>query len=116
MTKLLKGVTVALSILTAVGVIWLGTMTHLPAATSPGEVMPTALPTQLATAPTPPTLVPAILNGEPIHVLWMTRFGDTVLVRCYPGYEPTLTVRSMGSDPAAGGQQEGVLTCMASEN
>ncbi len=56
------------------------------AAVSPAEVV------EVATAPAPPELVPAILNGQPIQVLYMTRAGDRVLVRCYPGIEPTLTL------------------------
>jgi hypothetical protein len=116
MSKLMKVVTVALFILTALGVLGWGTLVPLPAAMSPSTSTGAVSPAQVATAPSPPTLVPAILNGEPIQVLFMTRTGDTVLVRCYPGYEPTLTVRGMGSDPAGGGQQEGVLTCTASES
>lgn len=46
----------------------------------------------------------------------MTRFGDTVLVRCYPGYEPTLSVVAMSGNPEDGGQQQGVLTCVSSES
>ncbi|NJL46337.1 MAG: hypothetical protein HC929_01005 [Leptolyngbyaceae cyanobacterium SM2_5_2] len=63
----------------------------------------------LSTAPAPPRLVPAILNGNPVNVLYITRSQDTVLVRCYPGFEPSLAVRPMGGDA---GQQEGVLTCV----
>jgi hypothetical protein len=63
----------------------------------------------LSTAPAPPRLVPAILNGNPVNVLYVTRSQDTVLVRCYPGFEPSLAVRAMGVNA---GQQEGVLTCI----
>lgn len=62
----------------------------------------------LATAALPPSLEPAVLNGRPIHVLYVTRSQDTVLVRCYPGFSPQLQVRPMGGNP---GQTEGVLTC-----
>ena len=62
----------------------------------------------LATAALPPSLEPAVLNGRPIHVLYVTRSQDTVLVRCYPGFTPQLQVRPMGGNP---GQTEGVLTC-----
>ena len=41
----------------------------------------------------------------------MTRAGDTVLVRCYPGYQPTITVQAMGSKPSADAPIEGVMTC-----
>ena len=74
-----------------------------------------AVPSLLATAPSSPTLQPAILNGKPIQVLYITRAEDTVLVRCYPGYEPTITLRPMGNNPEAGNQQQGMLTCVSSE-
>ncbi len=65
-------------------------------------------PAAIATAVAPPQLVRAKLMGQPISVLYVTRSEDTVLVRCYPGQTPTLTVRPMGGQ--AGGQ-EGVLNC-----
>ncbi len=68
-------------------------------------------PMVVATAAAAPTLVPAVLGGRPVSVLYMTRAGNTVLARCYPGYEPTMTVRAMGSDPNANTQKEGVVTC-----
>jgi hypothetical protein len=55
-----------------------------------------------STAPLPPRLVPAILNGNPIHVLYITRSNDQVLVRCYPGFQPVL-------EPI---NREGRLTCI----
>lgn len=58
-----------------------------------------------ATAPLPPRLVPAILNGNPVHVLYITRSSDTVLVRCYPGFQPALESVN----------QEGRLTCISAE-
>ncbi|OKH47253.1 hypothetical protein NIES30_14665 [Phormidium tenue NIES-30] len=64
----------------------------------------------LATVAEAPRLVPAILNGRPVSVLYVTRSSDTVLVRCYPGFEPSLTVRAMGSNTE---QSEGVLTCVS---
>ncbi|MEY3297216.1 MAG: hypothetical protein RLZZ597_476 [Cyanobacteriota bacterium] len=63
------------------------------------------LPAQ-ATAPLPPRLVPAILNGNPIHVLYITRSNDTVLVRCYPGFQPALERIN----------QEGLLTCVSPDS
>lgn len=63
----------------------------------------------LATVATAPRLVPAILNGSPVSVLYVTRSSDTVLARCYPGFEPSLTLRAMGSNAE---QMEGVLTCV----
>lgn len=64
----------------------------------------------LSTVAEAPRLVPAILNGSPVSVLYVTRSSDTVLVRCYPGFEPSLTVRTMGGNAP---QQEGVLTCVS---
>jgi len=69
-------------------------------------------PIIVATASAPPELTPAILGGKPINVLYVTQPEDTVLVRCYPGYEPTLKVRAMGSDPnSSDAQKEGVMIC-----
>lgn len=68
-------------------------------------------PTIVATVPAPPALISAKLGGKPVHVLYMTRAGDTVLVRCYPGYQPTITVQAMGSKPSADTPKEGVMTC-----
>ncbi|MEA5452559.1 hypothetical protein VB780_28560 [Leptolyngbya sp. CCNP1308] len=70
--------------------------------------------TLVATAALPPNLVPAVLGGRPVYVLYVTRAEDTVLIRCYPGYEPTITVRAMGSNPNANTQKEGVMTCRPS--
>lgn len=64
----------------------------------------------LATVAEAPRLVPAILNGSPVSVLYVTRSSDTVLARCYPGFEPSLTLRAMGSNAE---QMEGVLTCVS---
>jgi hypothetical protein len=60
----------------------------------------------IATAPMPPNLVKARLNGKPIDVLYMTRSGDQVLVRCYPGQQPNVAVSKK-----ADGTMEGLLTC-----
>jgi hypothetical protein len=68
-------------------------------------------PELIATAATPPYLETAILGGKPISVLYVTRDGDTVLVRCYPGYQPSMKIRAMGSNPNANTQKEGVVTC-----
>jgi hypothetical protein len=71
--------------------------------------------TLVATAVGPPNLVRATLSGSPVHVLYVTRSSDQVLIRCYPGYEPTLAVRAMGSNPDASNvQQEAVMTCRQS--
>jgi hypothetical protein len=60
----------------------------------------------IATAPMPPNLVRAKLNGQPVYVLYVTRSSDKVLVRCYPGQQPTVAVRSKTD-----GTKEGTLTC-----
>lgn len=67
-------------------------------------------PEAIATAPQAPQLVPAILGGKPVHVLYSTRADDVILVRCYPTYQPFLTVKPMGGQP---NQKEGILTCKA---
>ncbi|BAU10750.1 hypothetical protein LEP3755_12420 [Leptolyngbya sp. NIES-3755] len=60
----------------------------------------------IATAPTPPQLDRAVLGGKPIHILSMTRSGDRVLVRCYPGQQPKITVQTRTD-----GVKEGLLVC-----
>ncbi|PZV10227.1 MAG: hypothetical protein DCF22_17195 [Leptolyngbya sp.] len=67
--------------------------------------------TLVATAAAPPALIPAKLGGKPVYVLYVTRAEDTVLVRCYPGYQPTIAVRAMGGKTGADAQKEGVMTC-----
>jgi hypothetical protein len=60
----------------------------------------------IATAPMPPQLVLAKLNGQPIHVLYLTRNKDRILVRCYPGQQPSIVVKNQ-----VGGTKEGSLSC-----
>ncbi|MCY7369005.1 MAG: hypothetical protein LH474_12730 [Chamaesiphon sp.] len=60
----------------------------------------------IATAPMPPQLVLAKLNGQPVHVLYLTRSQDRVLVRCYPGQQPRLVVKDK-----VGITKEGTLSC-----
>jgi hypothetical protein len=60
----------------------------------------------IATAPMPPQLVKAKLNGKPAYVLYFTRSSDRVIVRCYPGLQPVVAVRDKGD-----GTKEGNLTC-----
>lgn len=45
-----------------------------------------------STAQKPPALTRMSVNGKTENILFITRAGDTVLVRCYPGFAPTLTV------------------------
>ena len=61
-----------------------------------------------ATAAQAPYVVAAKLNGKLVYVLYMTRSSDTVLVRCYPGQTPTLSVNEMGGQA---GVKEGTLVC-----
>ena len=60
----------------------------------------------IATAPMPPQLVLSKLNGKPVNILYVTRSNDKVLVRCYPGLQPSVVVRKN-----ADGTKEGTLTC-----
>ncbi|NUN66554.1 hypothetical protein HCU40_17755 [Pseudanabaena biceps] len=75
------------------------------------DTVTTPQPELIATAATAPHLETAILGGKPISVLYITRDGDNVLVRCYPNYQPVMKIRAMGSKPNANTQQEGVVTC-----
>ena len=61
----------------------------------------------IATAPLPPQLVLSRLNGKPVNILYLTRSGDQVIVRCYPTLQPKIVVRSTAS-----GTKEGTLTCV----
>lgn len=110
---LTKWSSVALILITALALIFSQSFRVEPALSKVPELPVANPPALIATAAAPPNLVPAILGGKPVYVLYMTRSGDTVLPRCYPGYEPTLTVRTMGGN--SNGQKEGVLTCVQSE-
>lgn len=116
MPKLLaKLLSVTLFLITALALIVFQASRAEPALSNVPEAPQVNQSTLIATAPAAPSVTPAILGGKPVYVLSMTRAGDTVLARCYPGYEPTLTVRAMGSNPSSGGQREGVLTCVQSQ-
>jgi hypothetical protein len=69
-------------------------------------VMVMATVPAIATAPMHPQLVLAKLNGQPIHVLYLTRNQDRILVRCYPGQQPSIVVKDK-----VGGTKEGTLSC-----
>ena len=45
-----------------------------------------------STASSPPQLTKIKVNGKTENILFITRSEDKVLVRCYPGFVPTLTV------------------------
>ena len=67
-------------------------------------------PISVATAETEPRLWPAVFGGKPVYVLYMTRANDRVLVRCYPGYVPSIVIKPMANKNAA---TEGSMTCIA---
>ena len=69
-------------------------------------LMGMAIVPAIATAPMPPQLVLSKLNGRSIHILYLTRSKDRVLVRCYPGLQPRVVVKNQ-----AAGTKEGTLTC-----
>lgn len=112
MPKLSLIYSVAIAALTALLVLYLQTISISPALSAISDVSVDS-PTIIATAATPPNLVSAKLAGKPVHVLYMTRAGDTVLVRCYPGYLPSISIQSMGSKPSAEAPKEGALVCKA---
>lgn len=113
MFKLSSKVSVWLVTMTALVLVCLQSFWSKPAL-SEISVAPLNQPMLVATATSPPNLVQAVLGGRPVYVLYVTRTEDTVLIRCYPGYEPTITVRAMGSNPNASGQKEGVMMCRSS--
>jgi len=96
MRQLFPRVSVMIAVVTALVLVGLSLLRPTPA---------------LSTAPQAPYLVPATLNGNPVSVLYVTRSSDTGLARCYFGFEPSLTVRTMGGNAD---QKEGVLTCVRS--
>ena len=69
-------------------------------------LMGMAMVPAIATAPMPPQLVLSKLNGRSIHILYLTRSKDRVLVRCYPGLQPRVVIKNQ-----AAGTKEGTLTC-----
>jgi hypothetical protein len=101
---------VAIMALTALLILCLQTISTSPALSARSDASVDS-PTIIATAATAPTLVSAKLGGKPVHVLYMTRAGDTVLVRCYPGYLPSISIQSMGSKPSTEASKEGVMVC-----
>ncbi|MEP0873150.1 hypothetical protein NDA01_25645 [Trichocoleus desertorum AS-A10] len=114
MFKLSAKFSVTLVIFTALVLISLQSFQAKPALSKTSDTYALNQPTLVATAATPPNLVPAVLGGRPVYVLYVTQSEDTVLVRCYPGYEPTIAVRAMGNDPNTDAQREGVMTCRLS--
>ena len=114
MFKLSAKFSVALVIFTALVLIGLQSFQVKPVLSKTPDIYTLNQSTLIATASAPPNLVSAVLGGRPVYVLYVTQSEDTVLVRCYPGYEPTIAVRAMGSDPNADVQREGVMTCRSS--
>jgi hypothetical protein len=115
MFKLSAQFLIALIISTAFVLISWRSLSVKPALSETPDLYPLIQSTLIATASAPPNLVPSVLGGRPIYVLYVTRSEDTVLVRCYPGYEPAIAIRAMGSNPNANTQKEGVMTCRPSK-
>ncbi len=114
MFKLSAKFSVVLVIITALVLVCLQSFETKPVLSETSDIHSVNQSTIVATAPLPPNLVPAVLGGKPVYVLYVTQSEDTVLVRCYPGYEPTITVRAMGSNSNINTQREGVMTCRPS--
>ena len=103
-----------LVVITALMLVCLQSFNAKPVLSETPEIPSLSPSIRVATATAPPKLVPAVLGGRPVYVLYVTQSEDTVLVRCYPGYEPTITVRAMGSHSNTNTQKEGALTCRPS--
>ncbi|MBD2100343.1 hypothetical protein [Leptolyngbya sp. FACHB-261] len=114
MFKVSAKLSVVLVFITALVLVCLQSFEAKPALSETSDIHFPDQPTIVATAPLPPNLVPAVLGGKPVYVLYVTRSEDTVLVRCYPGYEPAITVQAMGSNSNANTPREGVMTCRPS--
>lgn len=111
MSKLFTKLTVLMSVITAITIICLQSFSSQPALSGTSALSPASSPSMIATAPAAPLLEQAVLGGKPVYVLSMTRAGDRVLVRCYPGYLPSIRIRAMGT--GANTSQEGDMTCQA---
>lgn len=114
MFKLTPKFSVVLVTITVLVLICLQSLSNNSVLSEQSDVHSLNQSTVVATAALPPSLVPAVLGGKTVYVLYVTRSQDTVLVRCYPGYEPTITVRAMGSNSNANTQKEGVMICRPS--
>ena len=112
MPKLSLSLCAVIVMMTAVFSVCLQTLETRPALSALSESS-YASPILIGTAAQAPSLVSAKLGGKPVHVLYMTQAGDTVLVRCYPGYLPVLSIQSMGSKPGLETAKEGIMTCKA---
>lgn len=108
MSKLSTKLSILLSVVTGLVIVGLQFFWAKPALSTIPDSAAFNLPSIVATAAAPPSLVPAVLGGKPVYVLYMTRSSDRVLVRCYPGYQPSIKIQSMGGANAA---KEGVMTC-----
>ncbi|BAY66207.1 hypothetical protein NIES22_63200 [Calothrix brevissima NIES-22] len=114
MFKITPKFSVVLVAMTALVLIGLQFLSNNSVLSKQSDVNSLNQPIIVATASLPPNLVPAVLGGKQVYVLYVTRTEDKVLVRCYPGYEPTITLRAMGSNPKAQTQKEGVMICRPS--
>ncbi len=115
MAKLSSRVFAVLITITALAVISWQFFEAKLVRSAPANSLPLNPPAMIATAAAPPQLTSATLGGKSVYVLYVTQGNDTVLVRCYPGYEPTIAIRAMGNRPKANTQKEGVMTCRPSK-
>lgn len=111
MFKRFSKVSILLVTVSTLLMVWLQSFGAKPALSETPDLASSNQSMLVATAALPPNLVPAVLGGRPVYVLYVTRAEDTVLIRCYPGYEPTIIVRAMGNNPNADTQKEGVMMC-----
>lgn len=114
MFKLSKFWFVLVVMITALLLLWMQFFAEKHVLSETLELNSLEQSTIVATASAPPNLVSALLGGKPVYVLYVTQPQDTILVRCYPNYEPTLAVRAMGSDSNSNTQKEGVMICRPS--
>ena len=108
MSKLSTKLAILLSVITGLVMVGLQFFGANPALSTIPDSAALNPPAIVATAAAPPTLGSATLGGKPVYVLTMTRAGDRVLVRCYPGYQPSIKIQSMSG---ANASKEGVMTC-----
>jgi hypothetical protein len=114
MLKLSKIWFVSAIVITALTWLCLRSIEGKPAKAETSKLHSFNQSTIIATASATPKLVSAFLGGKPVHVLYVTQPEDTILVRCYPNYEPTLELRAMGSNSNSNTQKEGVMICRPS--
>jgi len=105
-----KKITTLIFIITTLAMIGIHSFGARPAISSTLVFKSPNPPISVATAETEPRLWPAVFGGKPVYVLYMTRANDRVLVRCYPGYVPSIVIKPMANENTS---TEGSMTCMA---